>query len=205
MSQYPYVTVFDFETSGLDPQRDRVIEIAAIRCKDDKVISEFSTLIYFDGKLAPKIVELTGIQDEDLQDGLTEDTSFRILNRLLKDSLLVAHNAAFDLAFLHYTFMRLANRSFTNPFVDTLTISRELLYYPHTLKDTCDHFAVTLEGAHRAMNDVHACWEVFKRFSQEVDMNTYVNKLSYLKKYGPPKWTPDYATLVPTENRYKPR
>lgn len=203
MQEYKYVTVFDFETSGLDPQKDQVIEIAAIRCKGDKVVSEFSTLVQFDGNLNPKIVELTGIEQEDLHYGLTEDTAFRILNRLLIDSLLVAHNATFDLAFLHYTLMRLAKRSFSNPFIDTLTISRDLLYYPHTLKDTCDHYAVTLEGAHRAMNDVYACWEIYKRFAQEVDLHTYMNRLSYLKKYGPPKWAPPYATLVPTENRYK--
>lgn len=203
MQEYKYITVFDFETSGLNPQKDQVIEIAAIRCKGDKVVSEFSTLVQFDGFLNPKIVELTGIEREDLEHGLTEDTAFRILNRLLTDSLLVAHNAAFDLSFLHFTLMRLANRSFTNPFIDTLTISRDLLYYPYTLKDTCDHYAVALEGAHRAMNDVYACWEIYKRFAQEVDLNTYVNKLSYLRKYGPPKWTPSYATLVPTENRYR--
>lgn len=199
-----FITVFDFETTGLNPEKDKVIEIAAIRCKGDKVVSEFSTLIKFDGVLSPKITELTGIQAADLKDGLDEDTAFRILNRLLKDSILVAHNAAFDLAFLHYTLMRLAKRSFGNRFIDTLTISRELLYYPYTLKDTCDQYAITLEGAHRATNDVYACWELYQRFSQEVDITKYINKLSYLKKYGPPKWTPAYAALTPTENRYRP-
>lgn len=200
---YPYITVFDFETSGLHPEKDRVIEIAAIRCKGNKVVSEFSTLIKFDGVLSPKIIELTGITQEDVKDGLDEDTAFRILNRLLKDSVLVAHNAAFDLSFLHYTLMRLANRSFDNPFIDTLTISREQLYYPYTLKDVCNHYEIPLEGAHRAANDVYACWEIYQRFAQEVDITQYMNKLAYLKKYGPPKWTPSYATLVPAENRYK--
>jgi DNA polymerase III subunit epsilon len=198
-----YITVFDFETSGLDAEKDRVIEIAAIRCKGGKVVSEFSTLVRFDGKLPPKITEITGIEDADLVDGMDEDTAFRILNRMVKDSILVAHNAAFDLAFLHNTLMRLAKRSFGNAFVDTLTISRDLLFYPYTLQETCNQYAITLEGAHRAMNDVYACWELFQRFSQEVDMGGYLNKLSYLRKYGPPKWTPPHAVLYPTENRYR--
>jgi DNA polymerase-3 subunit epsilon len=201
---HKYITIFDFETSGLSPEKDRVIEIAAIRCKGDQVVSEFSTLVQFDGVLSPKIVELTGIQQEDLQHGLSEDTAFRILNRFLTDSLLIAHNAAFDLAFLHNGLMRLANRSFNNSFIDTLTIGRDILYYPYTLKDTCDHYAVTLEGAHRALNDVYGCWEIYKRFSQEVDIDSYINKLGYLKKYGPPKWAPSHAQLVPMENRYRP-
>jgi len=200
---YPYITVFDFETSGLNSIEDRVIEIAAIKCKDNKVISEFSTLVHFDGQLSPKIVELTGIDPADLKNGMDEDTAFRILNRFLKDSLLVAHNAAFDLAFLHYTLMRIANRSFTNPFIDTLTISRDLLVYPYTLKNACDQYNISFEGAHRAANDVYACWELYQRFTKETDIQQYVNQLGYLKKYGPPKWTPSYATLIPTENRYK--
>lgn len=199
-----FITVFDFETTGLNAEKDRVIEIAAIRCKGSKVVSEFSTLVRFDGVLPPKITEITGIEAADLVDGMDEDTAFRILNRFLKDSILVAHNAAFDLAFLHNTLMRLAKRSFDNSFVDTLTISRDLLYYPYTLQETCNQYAITLEGAHRAMNDVYGCWELFQRFAQEVDMGTYINKLSYLKKYGPPKWTPPHASLYPTENRYRP-
>lgn len=179
------ITVFDFETSGLNPEKDQVIEIAAIRCMGDEVISEFSTLIKFDGNLSPKVIELTGIKVENLTHGLTEDTAFRILNRIIGDSLLVAHNAAFDLSFLHHTLMRLANRSIQNSFIDTLTVCRDKLYYPHTLNDVCAHYAVTLDGAHRAMNDVYACWEVFKRITQEVNIESYINKLSYLKKYGP--------------------
>jgi DNA polymerase-3 subunit epsilon len=202
MMEYPFVTVFDFETSGLNPEKDKVIEIAAIRCKGNKVISEFSTLVKFDGNLSPKIIELTGINSTDLEDGMDEETSFRILNRFLQDSVLVAHNAAFDLSFLHFTLLRIANRSFINPFIDTLTISRDILYYPYTLKDTCGQYAISLEGAHRATNDVYACWEIYQRFSQEVDITKYINKLSYLKKYGPPKWAPSYSTLYPTENIY---
>lgn len=200
---YPYITVIDFETSGLNPEKDKVIEIAAIRCKGNKVLSEFSTLVKFEGSLSPKIVELTGIGADDLKDGLDEVTAFRILNRFLQDSILVAHNAAFDLSFLHFTLMRIANKSFTNPFVDTLTISRDILYYPYTLKDTCDQYAITLEGAHRAKNDVYACWELYQKFIQEIDINKYINRLGYLKKYGPPKWIPSYAIIIPSENRYK--
>lgn len=202
---YEYITVFDFETSGLSGEHDRVIEIAAIRCKGTKVISEFSTLVHFDGNLSPKIVELTGIDPRDLVYGMDEDTAFRILNRMIKDSLLVAHNAAFDMAFLHYALQRLAGRSFSNPFIDTLTVSRDLLYYPYTLKDACSQIAVTLEGAHRALNDVYGCFEIFKRFSEQVDIDSYINKLGYLRKYGPPKWAPKHAELMPVENRYRPK
>lgn len=197
------VTVIDFETTGLNPESDRVIEIAAIRCSNGQIISEFSTFVKFNGKLPMKIVELTGIKDEDLLHGFDEVTAFKILNRFIGDSLLVAHNAVFDLSFLHFSLLRLAKKSFNNNFVDTLTLAREIHFYPYTLKDSCNRYDINLEGNHRALNDVLACWEIFKKFNQEVNIKEYINKINYIKKYGPPKWAPNNAKLFPTENKYQ--
>lgn len=133
MTAHSY-TVIDFETSGLDPKKDRVIEMAAIRCVNGEIASEFSTLVRYDGKLSAKITELTGITDEMTATGMDEDTAFRILNRMLGDHIIIAHNAAFDLGFLHHSLLRIAGRSFSNGFIDTLTISRARHVYPHTLK-----------------------------------------------------------------------
>ncbi|MFD0588211.1 PolC-type DNA polymerase III [Paenibacillus sp. GCM10027627] len=198
-------TIFDFETSGLDPKNDRVIEMAAIRVVNGVVASEFSTLVQYEGKLTPKITELTGITDEMTACGMDEDTAFRILNRMLGDHILVAHNAAFDLSFLHHSLMRIAGRSFKNDFIDTLTISRERHVYPHTLKDMCDRYAIPLIGGHRALNDVIACWELFRSLDDEQSAEPYLNTLGYMKKYGPPAWSPPHAKLKPAELKYAPK
>ncbi|MBH5317053.1 3'-5' exonuclease [Paenibacillus sp. GSMTC-2017] len=198
-------TIFDFETSGLDPKKDRVIEMAAIRVVNGEVASEFSTLVKFDGKLAPKITELTGITDEMTTFGMDEDTAFRILNRMLGDHILVAHNAQFDLGFLHHSLMRIAGRSFNNDFIDTLTISRARHVYPHTLKDMCDRYNIPLIGGHRALNDVVACWELFRTMDEESPAMDALNKLGYIKKYGPPAWSPPYAKLEAIELKFAPR
>ncbi|MCR8644699.1 3'-5' exonuclease [Paenibacillus sp. N1-5-1-14] len=197
------LTILDFETTGLDPMRDRVIEIAAIRVMDGKVVSEFSTLVQYEGKLSSKITEITGLTDEDLRYGMDELTAFKILNRFLGDNVIVAHNAAFDLSFLHHSLKRLAGRSFNNSFLDTLTISRDRTFYPYTLSETCKRFSIPLEGAHRALNDVHACWGLLENYYNEGPLDAYVNQLGYLRKYGPPKWVPDYANTVPQENVYE--
>lgn len=196
-------TVIDFETSGLDPRKDRVIEMAAIRCIDGEIASEFSTLVQYDGKLSPKITELTGITDEMTASGMDEDTAFRILNRMIgQDHILIAHNASFDLSFLHHSLMRIAGRSFRNDFIDTLTISRQRHVYPHTLKDMSDRYGIKLEGGHRALNDVIACWELFCKMDSEQSTASELNKLGYLKKYGPPAWSPPNAVLEPIELAY---
>jgi DNA polymerase-3 subunit epsilon len=197
------LVVIDFETTGLNPEKDRVIEMAAIRVMDGIIVSEFRTFVQFEGKLSPKITEITGITDEDLISGFDEETAFRILNRFIGDNTIVAHNAAFDLGFLHHTLKRLAGRSFSNSFIDTLTICRERTYYPYNLTETCKRYKIELEGAHRAMNDVYGCWKLLEALYNEGSIDTYVNKLGYLTKYGPPKWVPDYASTLPQENIYE--
>ncbi|TFE23581.1 3'-5' exonuclease [Cohnella luojiensis] len=196
------ITVLDFETSGLDPARDRVIEMAAIRCYGGEIVSQFNTLIRFDGALAPKITEITGITSNDLVNGMDEETAFRILNRLIGDSTIVAHNAMFDLSFLHHTLLRLANRSFSNPFLDTLTICRDRHTYPHNLKEMCNRYGIELEGAHRSLNDVYACWKLLEKMNEEKSVESDLNVLGYMKKYGIPKWYPQHASMVPVEIKY---
>jgi DNA polymerase III subunit epsilon len=192
------VTIFDFETSGLDPKNERVIELAAVKVKDGKIVGEFSTLIKHEGLiLSEKIAELTGITDDALKYGMDELTAFKILNHMIGDSLIVAHNAPFDMAFLHHTLMRLAGRSFSNSFIDTLTISRERSRYPHKLEAMCEKYDINLEGAHRALNDVHGCWELLQKLHEEKAVDAYINKLGYIRKYGAPEWTPDHAEVYP--------
>lgn len=197
-------TVFDFETTGLDPEKDRVIEMAAIRVCDGVIVSEFSTLVK-NGPVIPKITEITGITNEELENGMNERRAFQILNQFIGDNILVAHNAAFDLAFLHHSLMRNADRTFENSFYDTLTISRDRHYYPHKLTDMCQRYGIKLEGAHRALNDVYGCWELLKKMHEEESIDEWMNKLGYMSKYGAPKWTPEYAVIFPTENKYEPR
>lgn len=197
-------TVFDFETSGLSAQNDRVIEMAAIRVRMGHVVAEFSAIIDHPDivELPSKITEITGITTEMMRQGMDERIAFQILNHMIQDCTIVAHNAAFDLGFLHHAYMRHAGRSFSNPFIDTLTISRDRHVYPHKLENMCERYGIQLEGAHRALNDVAATKDLLIALHREDPVDAYVNRLGYLRKYGPPAWAPDYAVLVATDNRY---
>ncbi|OPG98390.1 DNA polymerase III subunit epsilon [Chryseobacterium mucoviscidosis] len=199
------VTVFDFETTGLDPEKERVIEMAAIQVVNGEIVTTFSALVNPGREISPKITELTGITNEMLVHGIDESLAFRILRNIMGDSLLVAHNAAFDLQFLHHALQRLAGKTFTNNFVDTMTIARDRHTYPHKLTDMCDRYAIKLEGAHRALNDVEGCWSLLKAMDEKQPVNEYLNKLGYLSKYGPPAWVPDHAITFGTANKYEPR
>ncbi|WP_246096161.1 3'-5' exonuclease [Paenibacillus sinopodophylli] len=192
------ICVFDFETSGLSPIEERVIEMAAIRYREGQRVSEFSTLIKFDGELTPKITEITGITDEKIANGMDEKTAFLCLRHIMgPSSVLVAHNAQFDLQFLHHAMFRIAGKTFANPFIDTLTIARDRTKYPHTLTDMCNNYNIPLDGAHRALADVEGTLALLQAMHKQHPVDEWVNKLSYVAKYGEPKWVPAHAELTP--------
>lgn len=196
------LTVIDFETSGLDPAKERVIEMAAIRVVNGVQVTSFSALIRFDGELPAKITEITGLTGDMLSGGMEENRAFRMLRAIMEDSTLVAHNAAFDLQFLHHTMQRLIGETFSNPFIDTMTIARDRHPFPHRLEPMCDRYGIKLEGAHRALNDVEATYKLLMAMDREKPVDEWINRLGYLRKYGPPKWAPDHAELFGTDNRY---
>lgn len=190
------LTIIDFETTGLHGENDRVVEIAAMRVFGGKITAEFSTLVKVPFDVPEKTTELTGIKTEDLTEALDDETAFRILNRFIQDSVIVAHNAAFDMWFLHGGLMRNAGRSFENDFIDTLTICRGLFPYPHTLGDMAKRFNITLDGAHRALNDTRACFELLNFIHEHHPVDEFLNILGYKAKYGPPKFCPYYTKLI---------
>lgn len=205
------ICVFDFETTGLDHANDRVIEMAAIRVVNGEIVSQFQTLVKFDGELTEKITEITGITSDMLVGGMEEAAAFITLRRIMgPNSLLVAHNAAFDLQFLHYAMQRIKGITFYNPFIDTLSISRDRYTFRskeegHKLEGMCARLGITLTGAHRAFNDVIGCWELLKALHAEAPVDEWVNKLGYMKKFGPEKWYPDHAEIFGMDLKFENR
>lgn len=197
------ICIFDFETSGLNPENERVIEMAALRVIDGEIVTEFDTLVCLDRELPPKITEITGIRPEMLVGAMDETIAFKILRNIMGDAVLVAHNAAFDLQFLHHAMQRIGGKTFGNSFLDTMTIARERHAYPHKLGDMCQRYGIALDGAHRALNDVRGTWELLKSMNAEDPVDGFLNRLGYLRKWGPPKWAPAHAEVFGTENRYE--
>ncbi|MGM0882552.1 MAG: 3'-5' exonuclease [Bacillota bacterium] len=198
------ICVFDFETTGLDHANDQVIEMAAIRVIKGRIVTSFNTFLRLDRELPAKITELTGITADDLVGGMAEKAAFLCLRHIMgPDSLLVAHNAAFDLQFLHHAMQRLADKTFANPFIDTLTIARDRTTYPHKLTNMCDKYGIKLEGAHRALADVEGTLALLQAMNKAHPVDEYVNRLGYLKKHGPPAWIPNHAILIESKLEYE--
>ncbi|QGQ97012.1 3'-5' exonuclease [Paenibacillus psychroresistens] len=195
------LTIWDFETSGLDPLKEQVIEMAALKIHKGIITGSFNCFVKHDKQLSQKITELTGIVDDDLKDGFDEDIAFKMLKQFMGNNIIGAHNATFDLAFLHHSRMRLFNQSFSNSFIDTLTIARDRVPFPHKLTDLTTRHNIEMDTAHRALADVYGCYKLLQHYDKEESVEPWINRLGYVKKWGPATWYPEHAK--PFEQGYK--
>jgi DNA polymerase-3 subunit epsilon len=121
--------VLDVETTGLSPWKgDRVIEIGAVSLEDGDIMAEFSTLIQVPREIPFRASQIHGITDEMLIGQPTPEEVFPVLDGFIRGSILVAHNARFDLGFLRREYELLGTR-FHCPHVCTLEMSRNR--FPH--------------------------------------------------------------------------
>ena len=120
--------VYDTETTGFTPNVDQMIEIGAVKVKNDEIIERFDELIACDKPLPKVITELTNITDDML---VGQDTEENVTKRFLDfvgDLPLVAHNAAFDISFIEAAVEKYGLRKFDNTVVDTMGLARVM--YP---------------------------------------------------------------------------
>ncbi len=151
------IVVLDFESTGLDTLKDRVIEIGAVKMTGGTLVDTLSILVNPKIPLRPKITEITGITDMMLADKETAETAIPKLMDFIGDAAIAAHNAAFDGKLLKAELRRLG-REFNAPILDTLSLSRKLLpeLKSFKLKSVCKALSVSLKNAHRAVHDATA-------------------------------------------------
>ena len=197
MKKRKYVS-FDTETTGFDPEKCQVIELAAEVCDEDfNILDRMDMLIRLpEGEVLPeKIVELTGITDAMLEtEGVAEEVAAKRFSDMLSgdEVILVAHNAQFDINFVAELFRRNKKTVPDGPanlgkaeYLDTLTIAKDRKLYPHRLKDMIEYYNLQAENTHRAIDDAHGVTELLKAFIQERDdVFAYLNLFGVNPKYG---------------------
>jgi DNA polymerase-3 subunit alpha (Gram-positive type) len=149
--------VFDVETTGLSATYNQIIELAAVKMKDGKVIDTFSELANPHQPLSEQIVKLTGITDEMLKDAPEIDDVLKRFYDFVGEGTLVAHNARFDMGFLQVGYKKLGLK-LDHPVIDTLELARFLHPYlkNHKLNTLCKQFNIELVNHHRATDDAEA-------------------------------------------------
>jgi DNA polymerase III epsilon subunit family exonuclease len=156
--------VFDLETTGLRPGEARPCEIGAVRVRGLELEERFQTLANPGARLKPAVAALTGLRDEQLRRAPPVGAAVRRFLGFAGDSVLVAHNARFDLAFLDNETMRLTGRRVAATVVDTVALSRRLLgRRPANLAALAYHFVTDAKPCHRALPDAEATAEILLR------------------------------------------
>ena len=189
---YDKIVFFDTETTGLDPVKNEIIEIAALSYTTEscEVIDHFVKPDKL-AALPPKIVELTGITDQMIKDeGITQEEAAELFAGFIRGQrvLLIAHNANFDLCFVR-GWLRGKALPEKLDFLDTLTVYKDRRSYPHKLSNAVDNYGLSdkVQNTHRAIDDVWALAEVTKAMSAERDdLYKYINLFGYNSKYGYP-------------------
>lgn len=175
----------DTETTGLDFDLCNIIEIGAVKVENGQIIDSFKSLIKVDEKLPPFIVHLTGITDEMLTDAPSLSDVIADFDAFVGDSILLAHNAAFDMNFLYTAYERALGKPLSNDYVDTLRVARRALpqLQHRTLPDLCEAFEVVNEGEHRAYGDALATVQCYLRM-RDIVIESLGDEAAYANSFA---------------------
>ena len=181
LSEATYV-VFDVETTGLSAIYNDLIQVAASKMYKGNIIAEFDEFIDPGHPLSAFTTELTGITDEHVKNAKPLVQVLKEFQEFCKDTVLVAHNATFDVGFMNANYERHGLPKITQPVIDTLEFARNLYpeYKRHGLGPLTKRFGVALEHHHMANYDAEATGRLLFIFIKEVAEKHGVTDLARL-------------------------
>ena len=155
--------ILDLETTGLSYRTEKITEVGIIKYKNGEIIGEFECFVNPEKPIPPEVVEVTHITDDMVKDAETIDKVIPKMIEFIGNSVLVAHNADFDMGFLKYNFEKYGYE-FDYTYVDTLRLAKAIFpdYKKYKLGIIADNLGIKVEVAHRALDDVKTLTEVFK-------------------------------------------
>ena len=146
----------DLETTGFSPKYAKITEIAAIKVVNWQIVQEFNTLVNPSGKkISKKIAELTGITNDMVKDAPEIESVLIDFLEFVGDNIIIAHNATFDINFIHASCIDNLNRPFTNHYICTMRLARNLTegLQNHKLEALVKEFELGDKVEHRALAD----------------------------------------------------
>lgn len=161
-------TVIDVETTGLDPSYDEIIEIGAIKVRNNEINSQFSSLVKPSRPIDEFIENLTGITNEMLKNAPSIKEVLPQFIDFINDDILLGHNIHFDINFLYYNLDFYLDYKLSNNFIDLMRLTRKV--YPnlenHKLVTIAEFLNINIENHHRSLADcltTHKCYQVLAR------------------------------------------
>ena len=158
-------TAFDIETTGLTPVIDRIVEIGAVKFKNEEITDSFREMVDPEMSISPGAFAVNGITDDMVKGKPTIDQVLPEFVRFLGGSVPVAHNALFDVGFLAYDISRFNLQPAEKPVLDTMNLSKNCFpgLYSYSLENIAGSLNIQSEGFHRALADSEICMKIFCR------------------------------------------
>ena len=192
-------TVVDIETTGATPGSSKITEIGAVRIEGGREVGTFSALVNPGVPIPDIITGITGIDDDTVADAPPIDVVLPQFVDFAAHSVLVAHNAQFDLGFLDYELGEPRAPTFPRPALDTLRLARKLCPQQRcSLNALAYRFDTRVKPVHRALQDAQATGELlllFLSWLEEQGMST----LEEVARYCEPGARRNYHKITLTE------
>ena len=167
----PDYVVYDLETTGISCQRDEVIEISAIRVRGGHPVSTFTQLVNPGRPIPYGASSVNHIYDNMVAD---KPGFSQVLGEFLDfigDDVLVGHNIKrFDMNFIYRDCQRYFGQTIDNDYIDTLYMAKQCFpaWKHRRLENLAEHYGISTQGAHRALQDCHMNQQVFELMAQDI-------------------------------------
>jgi DNA polymerase-3 subunit alpha (Gram-positive type) len=159
--------VFDIETTGVSKNKDKIIEIGAVKLRNNEIVDRYSVFVNPEVPIPTEIITLTHITDDMVKDAATIENELKNFLDFCGDAVIVAHNAPFDTGFIK-RFAREQGIDWKPTIVDTVGLSRGLIgnLKNYKLDTVAEELGVSLENHHRAVDDAECTALIYQKLCE---------------------------------------
>ncbi len=163
--------IFDLETTGRDVERCGIVEIAAVKVKNDQIVDEFQSLVNPQMPIEKEARQIHKITEADIKDAPVIEDIWDSFRAFIGDALLIAHNGyAFDFKIIDRINRQLERPKLAGRRYDTLVLARKIYYAQRNSIDAlADRFKLHAGVRHRALDDVKVLYRIFREMQKELN------------------------------------
>ena len=164
-----FITI-DIETTGLDPEKDEILEIAAIKYIENNEAEIFSRVVKVQNPLTKEISELTGITDDFLlKNGMDIETALKDFWNFVGRAKLVGYNISFDMSFLRNASIEHKIKMQANKCIDILQLARRKVKGTKNYKmsTVASELGIEMAQKHRAESDCRLAFEIYRKLNEK--------------------------------------